>query len=365
MTNLKQLPGEESSFGSGHELTRRILEDLMAPFSIGLAVTDSGGKILEINSALEKSLGYGPRQLNGSNILALTPPKDLVETTKYYTDLISGKISSYTLRKEYLHKKGYTVPVNVSVYGLERENQELRLLVLATFLFLPFRNSQDVISLNLIQNIADNIMLGILAFDREGKIPYANRNAEEILDRNFSEENPSNIRDLLSPRDFQSLQFRDAESSFMDLDITFLNRHGLPVPVQSRVFRDQLFYDHFNTCSFLIFRKNTSSDGGSFLEKETLLELHGLVRTLKTSLDDREEQRSTGIFPPEAGPSSLTGREMEILTLLQSRKTAKEIALSLGLAEITIRKHLTSVYRKFGVSGREDLLLFLAAKNSI
>lgn len=45
----------------------------------------------------------------------------------------------------------------------------------------------------------------------------------------------------------------------------------------------------------------------------------------------------------------LTKREHEILALLTARLPRKEIARQLGLAEPTVRNHLTRLYRKLGV----------------
>lgn len=49
---------------------------------------------------------------------------------------------------------------------------------------------------------------------------------------------------------------------------------------------------------------------------------------------------------------SLTNREMEILKLIVEGKTNKEIAASLYIAEVTVRKNITALYRKLEVSGR-------------
>ena len=48
----------------------------------------------------------------------------------------------------------------------------------------------------------------------------------------------------------------------------------------------------------------------------------------------------------------LTNREEEILGLLADGKTNREIASTLFIAEVTVRKTITSIYRKLDVSGR-------------
>ncbi|MTI55843.1 MAG: response regulator transcription factor [Geosporobacter ferrireducens] len=48
----------------------------------------------------------------------------------------------------------------------------------------------------------------------------------------------------------------------------------------------------------------------------------------------------------------LSEREREILQLIVEGKINREIASQLYIAEVTVRKTITSIYRKLGVSGR-------------
>ena len=48
----------------------------------------------------------------------------------------------------------------------------------------------------------------------------------------------------------------------------------------------------------------------------------------------------------------LSEREKEVLRLVAAGKTNREIAAGLYLAEVTVRKNITSIYRKLGVEGR-------------
>lgn len=62
---------------------------------------------------------------------------------------------------------------------------------------------------------------------------------------------------------------------------------------------------------------------------------------------------------PLASASGLiTAHEVGILKLLQRGLSNKEIAESLGVAEVTIKAHLTKLYRKFGVRTRLELLAY-------
>jgi DNA-binding NarL/FixJ family response regulator len=95
-----------------------------------------------------------------------------------------------------------------------------------------------------------------------------------------------------------------------------------------------------------------------------------LVRALQTVLDGErfipssilEESDAPSIFDrgKKTGPAAdsplnrLTDREAEVLRLLIAGKTNKEIAITLGLQEITVKIHLRNSYKKIGAGNRAD-----------
>ena len=50
----------------------------------------------------------------------------------------------------------------------------------------------------------------------------------------------------------------------------------------------------------------------------------------------------------------LTPRELEVLGILTTGKTNREIAMALVLSVGTVKAHLTSIYAKLGVSNRTE-----------
>jgi DNA-binding NarL/FixJ family response regulator len=53
-------------------------------------------------------------------------------------------------------------------------------------------------------------------------------------------------------------------------------------------------------------------------------------------------------------PDPLTGREIQVLQMMSSGLANKQIALSLGISEHTVKFHLSSLYAKFGVTSRTE-----------
>ena len=63
-------------------------------------------------------------------------------------------------------------------------------------------------------------------------------------------------------------------------------------------------------------------------------------------------ERSAGSADAELGLLGLSSREAAVLRLLSSGATNAAIGVELHIAAGTVKKHLDSIYRKLGVSGR-------------
>jgi len=57
---------------------------------------------------------------------------------------------------------------------------------------------------------------------------------------------------------------------------------------------------------------------------------------------------------PDEEPGSLTLREQQVLSLLQSELTLQEIGHQLYVSRNTAKTHTSRVYKKLGVSSREE-----------
>lgn len=55
---------------------------------------------------------------------------------------------------------------------------------------------------------------------------------------------------------------------------------------------------------------------------------------------------------PAGEPEPLTDRELQVLTLLQSEMSLRDIGKELFVSRNTAKSHVASVYRKLGVTGR-------------
>lgn len=68
--------------------------------------------------------------------------------------------------------------------------------------------------------------------------------------------------------------------------------------------------------------------------------------------------------PAGAGPA-LSARELEVLSRLANGMRNAEIARRLGIAEGTVKRHLTNIYAKLGATSRMDAVRKAVARNLV
>ncbi|MFT3805638.1 alpha/beta fold hydrolase [Arenimonas sp.] len=81
----------------------------------------------------------------------------------------------------------------------------------------------------------------------------------------------------------------------------------------------------------------------------------------------RAVREFTGVARADSRPAdaaALTKRERRILDLLRAGKTNAEIGTAIFISEKTVRNHLSSVYRKLGVSSRAQAIVKTGAINA-
>ncbi len=61
---------------------------------------------------------------------------------------------------------------------------------------------------------------------------------------------------------------------------------------------------------------------------------------------------------PSADAAGLTAREVEIVRLIVDGQRNKQIAVTLGITEGTVKVHLHRIYEKLGLDGRVELMLW-------
>ncbi len=85
-----------------------------------------------------------------------------------------------------------------------------------------------------------------------------------------------------------------------------------------------------------------------------------------TSFNLRKEvDLNSGKNRPAPVLDTLSARQREIISLIATGKPNKAISSHLSISEKTVKAHLTTIFRKLGVSGRTQLALFASQGNPL
>jgi DNA-binding NarL/FixJ family response regulator len=84
------------------------------------------------------------------------------------------------------------------------------------------------------------------------------------------------------------------------------------------------------------------------------------VSRLLDELRTRERRRT--VVLAGRGRVALTAREWEVVEMLLRSASTSDIATELGVAPVTVRRHVGSVERKLGVSTRAEVIALLSAE---
>jgi two-component system response regulator DegU len=95
------------------------------------------------------------------------------------------------------------------------------------------------------------------------------------------------------------------------------------------------------------------SEGNYVMAEEVMSEKNFAV-WLERQLDSARRSYSE----PGSPFHPLSDREMEVLTLVVEGKSNKEIAALLGISHQTVKNHITSILRKFGVEDRTQAVVY-------
>lgn len=83
-----------------------------------------------------------------------------------------------------------------------------------------------------------------------------------------------------------------------------------------------------------------------------------LDRSLIANLLTQNIQIRSRVDPKTKKKASLSGREREVIALVGEGLKNQQIADQLFLSEVTVRHHLTSIFKKLGVTDRLELVIY-------
>ena len=102
--------------------SNRLLQEEQDKFSksfhssaIGMAIVSPDAKLLDVNEAFYKMLGYEKEELLQKTVQDITPADDLEKDMALIQQMLNREIETYQLEKKYFHKDGHTVSALLTV----------------------------------------------------------------------------------------------------------------------------------------------------------------------------------------------------------------------------------------------------------
>ncbi len=83
--------------------------------AVGIALVNTGGRVMESNQALQKMLGYRGEELYGKVLNEFAHPEDASQNLDLHKKLIAGEKEHYQIEKRYIRKDGEVVWVRLNV----------------------------------------------------------------------------------------------------------------------------------------------------------------------------------------------------------------------------------------------------------
>ena len=101
----------EEALRESEERFRAIFEQA----AIGMDICDLEGRFVQVNQKLCDILGYSQSELKALTFIELTHPDDQQTNTEYLRSLLANEISTFSLKKRYIHKQGHTIWANTTI----------------------------------------------------------------------------------------------------------------------------------------------------------------------------------------------------------------------------------------------------------
>ncbi len=350
--------------------SRKLQDALYHIPDLGIALLDSDGSYLSANQFFTDELGYTQDEILCMNYRCITSPVFLYENNKAFDSLIEGEKPDHTLIKKIYRKDGSAIFVIVRAFQFHSEIGNRKKI-------LCFYSKDMRISRRLATEIVykecsippEQRTMGILIIDTPTrKINIAQ--GSFISQLGLTEKTLETLFFLDQIMEEETINLLEAiPENTVDTPVKFqavlLCPTGRKVVLSANALRFQWnSYGQSRNKMFLSFyEKEDNRDILIQLQKE-ISQLREMTLRIadKLSVETGTDEVKS---PLDISRFHLTPREKVILSKFAEVKTVKEIAYDLQLAEVTVRKHLTKIYRKFHVPGKEELLLFVYNKDFI
>ncbi|AFM12988.1 hybrid sensor histidine kinase/response regulator [Turneriella parva] len=189
---------ESKSAREAKRLADQMLEKAFSASPVGMALVGLDGRFLRVNAALCRIVGMTEAELTATNFPAITHPDDVARDSQALRDMLEGRRDRYFTEKQYRHKDGHWVPVQLSVSAVRSDTG-------SPLQFVSIM--QDITDRKRVENAArfqaqllNAISQSVIGNDPQGNITFLNKAAEELYGYSAREAIGMSVIDLTMPK---------------------------------------------------------------------------------------------------------------------------------------------------------------------
>ncbi len=231
---------ERRAHGRSQEALRQSEEQFKRIFDqghLGMAMVAFNGRLLKVNKAFGRLLGYSEAEMMSKSFQDLTHPEDRDDNQQMVTELFEGRIPAFNLEKRYIRKDGQAIWADLYV-SIVMDSKDSPLFAVALVQDVTERHRINETlrdSEERFRGLSEAALEGI-AFHREGRILDANLGFIRMLGYSLEELRQIGLESLLAPQSREKWEKRLLATEGPPFWVQVKRKNGsiLPVEVNTR-----------------------------------------------------------------------------------------------------------------------------------
>jgi diguanylate cyclase (GGDEF)-like protein/PAS domain S-box-containing protein len=128
--DLEQDPGSGAAVVEvGRRRSEAHFNAVFSAAAIGIGITDTSGRLVEVNSAFAAMLGFAQDQVRDRNVAEFLHDDDPPELRRYFDEMVAGRRDHYRIERRFRRRDGSALWASVTVSLVRAEGGEPQLLV--------------------------------------------------------------------------------------------------------------------------------------------------------------------------------------------------------------------------------------------